>query len=80
MHTGSNKLTAASHDRDGEMSVVGWLAFLLPRSAVLSSKELEVSTGAVFSSADSAVAESLCNTVQHCSILFLFGNSCLKID
>jgi hypothetical protein len=39
-----------------------------------------VRTQAVFSSADSAFAEILRSTVQHCSILFLFGNNCPKID
>jgi hypothetical protein len=34
----------------------------------------------VFSCPESAVAKSLCITVLHCSILFLFGKNYLNID
>jgi hypothetical protein len=34
----------------------------------------------VFSCPDLAAAESLCSTVLHCSILFLFGKNCPNID
>jgi hypothetical protein len=39
-----------------------------------------VKSQAVFSSADSVAAELLCNTIAHCSILFVFDKKYPNFD